>query len=334
GVLRGGYAARALPCGDRPEWRNGRRGGLKIRCPKGRVGSNPTSGTPSDQRQHSDPWMTQTHPDRSPESQNGHRGLRTCRCPSAAARSDLALTSAVMRPEGRQFFRVDRAASEASSLVGRRRELEALHTSLTAARGGPGRLARGGGDPGAGRPGIAQGLAGIALAEGVAVAWGRCLGAEGAPAFWPWRQVLRSLRVDPDAVLRGDDESPEDRFRLFDDVTAAVVASAGNAGLLVILDDVHWADEPSLLLLRHVAAQVDAARLLLLVSFRGVEPVSALPRVLPDLLRTPAMERLGLRGFGLLEVREQLAAAGVEDGAVDARYVLDLTGGNPLFVRE
>ncbi|MDQ3896885.1 MAG: AAA family ATPase, partial [Actinomycetota bacterium] len=225
-------------------------------------------------------------------------------------------------------------APEARSLVGRRRELEALHTALQAARGGSGRLVLCEGEPGAGKTRIAQELAGIALAEGVAVTWGRCVEAEGAPAFWPWRQVLRSLRVDPDPALRGDGELPEDRFRLFDDVAGAVASSAGGAGLLVILDDVHWADEPSLLLLRHVADRVDTTRLLLLANFRGVEPASALPRLLPDLLRTPAVERLGLRGFGLVEVREQLAAAGVEDGAIDARYVLDLTGGNPLFVRE
>jgi DNA-binding CsgD family transcriptional regulator len=174
----------------------------------------------------------------------------------------------------------------------------------------------------------------MALAEGVAVAWGRSIEVEGAPAFWPWRQVLQALGVDPDAVLRGDDESPEDRFRLFDDVTEVVVAAAADAGLLVILDDVHWADEPSLLLLRHVAALVDTTRLLFLANFRAVEPASALPRLLPDLLRGPAVERLGLRGFGLLEVREQLAAAGVQEDAIDARSVLDLTGGNPLFVRE
>ena len=239
-----------------------------------------------------------------------------------------------MRPDGRQSFRVGPAASEANPLVGRRRELEALHTSLEAARGGSGRLVLCEGEPGAGKTRIAQELAGMALAEGVAVAWGRCVEAEGAPAFWPWRQALRSLRVDPDAVLRGDDESPEDRFRLFDDVIGAVLASAGDAGLLLILDDIHWADEPSLLLLRHVAHQVDTTRLLLLANFRDVEPASALPRVLPDLLRAPAMERLGLRGFGLVEVREQLAAAGVDEGAIDARSVLDLTGGNPLFVRE
>src|SRR5215468_6796148 len=239
-----------------------------------------------------------------------------------------------MRPDGRRSIRVDGAASEATSFVGRRRELEALGSALDAARGGSGRVVLCEGEPGAGKTRLAQELAGMALAEGVAVAWGRCVEAEGAPPFWPWRQVLRSLRVDPDTVLRSDDESPGDRFRLFDEVTGAVVAAAGDGGVVVILDDVHWADEPSLLLLRHVADQVDATPLLLLVSFRSDEPVSALPRILPDLLRTPATERLSLRGFGLLEVREQLAAAGVEEGAIDPRYVFDLTGGNPLFVRE
>lgn len=228
----------------------------------------------------------------------------------------------------------DGPVPEASSLVGRRRELKVLQTALESTRAGSGRLVLCEGEPGAGKTRIAQELAGMALAEGVAVAWGRCVEAEGAPAFWPWRQVLRSLRVDPDAVLRGDADSPGDRFRLFDDVAAAIIGSAGGAGSLVILDDVHWADEPSLLLLRHVADQVDATRLLVVASYRDVEPGSALRRVLPDLLRTPAVERLSLRGFGLPDVREQLAAVRLGEGAIDARYVLDLTGGNPLFVRE
>jgi DNA-binding CsgD family transcriptional regulator len=229
---------------------------------------------------------------------------------------------------------VDSAVTEAGSLVGRRRELKTLQTALKSASGGSGRLVLCDGEPGAGKTRIAQELAGVALAEGVAVAWGRCVEAEGAPAFWPWRQVLRSLGVDPEGVLRGDVESPGDRFRLFDDISGTVVGSASGAGVLVILDDVHWADEPSLLLLRHVADQVDASRLLLVATFRDAEPGSALPRVLPDLMRTPAVERLSLRGFGLLEVSEQLAGIGLGEGAIDARYVLDLTGGNPLFVRE
>jgi hypothetical protein len=67
-------------------------------------------------------------------------------------------------------------------------------------------------------------------------------------------------------------------------------------------------------------------------AFRDVEPAGALPRVLPDLLRSPAAQRLDLRGFDVTEVREQLSRAIAGDP--DARAVLDLTGGNPLFVRE
>lgn len=252
---------------------------------------------------------------------------------SLAGSDRAALTSATMRPGGRPPLEADPVSADSRSLVGRRRELEALHASLEAARGGRGRLILCEGEPGAGKTRLAQELAGVALAGGLAVAWGRCVEAEGAPPFWPWRQVLRSLRIDQVTALEGDGESPEDRFRLFDAVADAVLASAGD-GLLVIFDDVHWADEPSLLLLRHVADRVDTTRLLLVANLRDVEPADALLRVLPDLLRAPAVERFRLRGFDLGEVREQLAATGVDEGAIDARSVLELTSGNPLFVRE
>lgn len=138
---------------------------------------------------------------------------------------------------------------------------------------------------------------------GFAVAWGRCVEAEGAPAFWPWRQVLRTLGVPPETLLTGGGESSEDRFRLLDDVTEAVCAAAESNGLVVILDDLHWADELALLVLRHLADRVAGARLFVLAACREVEPASVLPRVLPDLLRSPAVERLDLRSFDLAKVR-------------------------------
>jgi DNA-binding CsgD family transcriptional regulator/tetratricopeptide (TPR) repeat protein len=219
-------------------------------------------------------------------------------------------------------------------IVGRRRELDALRVWLDAARDGAGRLVLCVGEPGIGKTRLAQELAGVALAGGTAAAWGRCVEVEGAPAFWPWRQVLRSLGVDPDAVLVGDVESPEDRFRVFDEVTLAVRGVADKSGLVVILDDIHWGDEPSLLVLRHLADQIAGARLLVFAAFRDVEPASVLPRVLPDLQRSPAVERLDLRGFHLAEVREVLSRTAADASAAAARAVLDVTGGNPLFVRE
>jgi DNA-binding CsgD family transcriptional regulator len=219
-------------------------------------------------------------------------------------------------------------------IVGRRRELEWLRTWLHDARHGTGRLVLCAGEPGIGKTRLAQELAGIALAGGTAVAWGRCGEAEGAPAFWPWRQVLRSLGVEPDTVFGGDIESPEDRFRVFDDVTEAVRGAATKSGLVVILDDVHSGDESSLLVLRHLAEHIADARLLVFAAFRDSEPGSVLPRVLPDLLRSPAIERLDLRGFGLAEVREELSKTTAAEATADAGAVLDVTGGNPLFVRE
>jgi predicted ATPase len=133
----------------------------------------------------------------------------------------------------------------ADRMVGRQRELGALLAWVGAARDGAGRLVLCAGGPGIGKTRLAQEIAGVALADGMAVAWGRCFEAEGAPAFWPWRQVLRSLGVDPDAVLTGHVESPEDRFRALDNVTEAVRDVAGQGGLVVIFDDIHFGDEPS-----------------------------------------------------------------------------------------
>ncbi|HEY6682294.1 MAG TPA: AAA family ATPase [Propionibacteriaceae bacterium] len=220
----------------------------------------------------------------------------------------------------------------ADRMVGRQRELGALLAWVGAARDGAGRLVLCAGGPGIGKTRLAQEIAGVALADGMAVAWGRCFEAEGAPAFWPWRQVLRSLGVDPDSVLTGRVESPEDRFRALDNVTEAVRDVAGQGGLVVIFDDIHFGDEPSLLALRHLAYQIADAKLLVFATFRDVEPAMVLAGVLPDLLRSFGVERLDLRGFGLAEVREQLSAMAVEE--VNAAAVLDVTGGNPLFVRE
>jgi DNA-binding CsgD family transcriptional regulator len=218
-------------------------------------------------------------------------------------------------------------------LLGRGRELAALREWLDGSRVGRGRLVLCGGEPGIGKTRLAQEVAGVALAGGTAVAWGRCAEGEGAPAFWPWRQVLRSIGAG-DAVLNGDVESPQDRFRVVFDLAEVVRGAAGRSGLVVILDDIHWADEPSLLALRHLSDHVADSPLLLFATFRPGEPAARLRDVVPDLLRTPATERLDLAGFGLEEVRQQLTMTAGADADHDAGGILELTGGNPLFVRE
>ncbi|MEJ2860016.1 ATP-binding protein [Actinomycetospora flava] len=205
------------------------------------------------------------------------------------------------------------------ALVGRDRELALLAGWLDAARAGAGRLVLCGGEPGIGKTRLAQEVAGRALARGVAVVWGRCAEDGEVPALWPWRQVLRGLGSDA-GLLEG-----EERFRVVEDVGTAL-CDAGE--LLVVLDDVHRGDEASLHVLRHAATAVTGARVLLLATYRDVGPDGPLSRMLPDLAGAPGAERLDLRGFGADEVRAQLA----DDELVDT--VLELTGGNPLFVRE
>ena len=68
--------------------------------------------------------------------------------------------------------------------------------------------------------------------------------------------MIRSLGDDPDAVFAGRVESPEDRFRVLDNVIEAMWDVASQSGLVVILDDIHAGDEPSLLVLRHVPEQI------------------------------------------------------------------------------
>lgn len=218
------------------------------------------------------------------------------------------------------------------ALVGRRREIDALRAWLGVARAGSGRLVLCAGEPGIGKTRLAQELAGIALAAGSAVAWGRCSEVEGAPPFWPWRQVVRSLEADRGAVVGA--ESPEDRFRVVDDLTEAVRGAAGTNGLVVILDDIHWADAPSLLVLRHLGERIAVTPLLVLATCRDPAPVGTERGMLADLLRSPAYERLDLRGFDLDEVRAQLSSTAGGEPGPDAGAVLDVTGGNPLFVRE
>ena len=229
---------------------------------------------------------------------------------------------------------VDHGALVQEGILGRQSELGALGAWLDAARNGSGRLILCAGAPGIGKTRLAQEVAGLALAGGTTVAWGRCVEAEGSPPFWPWRQVLRSLGLDP-APAMGSAVDPEDRFRVLDGLASTIREAAERTPVLVILDDVHWADEPSLLVLRHVALHLADGRLAVLATFRDMEPASRLPVVLPDLLRAPAVERVDLQGFGLAEVREQLERAGAgASGDTDAEVVLDVTAGNPLFVRE
>lgn len=108
------------------------------------------------------------------------------------------------------------------------------------------------GEPGIGKTRLAEELATRPGARGVPVLWGRAAEDGAAPAFWPWRQLLAALRangLERPGAHEGADDAARARFRFFDAVSAAVTSTAARAGL-VVLDDMHGADRPSVLLLR------------------------------------------------------------------------------------
>jgi hypothetical protein len=240
-----------------------------------------------------------------------------------------------------------------------------LEASLTAVLEGSGRLLLCSGEPGIGKTRLAQELVSLAGRRGVPAVWGRGVDMAATPPYWPWRQVLvrvaelidagkvgaevvaaaaadlAPLLQDPgrrveDAV---GDGSQEERWRLFDAASRVLRACAAGDGLVVVLDDLHWADRPSLLLLEHLVHQLEAgdSRLLVLATYRDTEagPGSPLGDLLPGLAGGRASERLHLRGLDEDAVRSRLGAvSGREVPRATARAVHQLTGGNPFFVGE
>lgn len=224
---------------------------------------------------------------------------------------------------------------EPPSLVGRGPALAGLGAALDAALAGHGSLVLITGEPGIGKTALATRFAGEAAARGTRVAWSRCAEGPGAPAFWPWTQVLRTT-----GGLPGEEDhlappgtrathEPADRFRIFDRVTSQLAGAAAGSGLLAVLEDLHWSDPDSVELLEFAARQLAASRLLLVGSYREDEAADRLRRV----AAAGAVIRLdGLDTAGVSQLMAQAAGGPVPAEAAAAMHAR--TGGNPLFVRE
>ncbi len=233
-------------------------------------------------------------------------------------------------------------------LVGRDRELTALRGALAAAVDGDPRLVLVNGEPGIGKTRLVEELVGIGATRRVAAAWGRCAEADGAPPYWPWREVLAALAqrtaVGPELeALRPGGPSTaakggvEQRFQVFDAMVAHLRAATADEPLIVVLDDMHWADEPSLLLLGHVGRGLEAGRLLVVVTYRDTElsdghPLRPLAVELARQPRTERVELSGLRPDAVGRYLRTLTGADLPDATVER--INEVTGGNPFFVGE
>jgi DNA-binding SARP family transcriptional activator len=249
------------------------------------------------------------------------------------------LHEAILREEPRLDL-PERSEPERTAFVGRMAELAELEGGLDDALGGRGRLFLLVGEPGIGKSRLAEEVLARGRARGARVLVGRCWEAGGAPSYWPWVQAMRADDVPAFPEVAGDAAGADPdaaRFRLFDE-TAELLGRASQARpLVILLDDVHAADEPSLLLLRFLARTIAATRILLLVAYRDVDPIPEAPltETVAEVAREPVTRRLYLHGLSTEEVGEyvDLTAAGL--GSADVvRTLHDETEGNPLFVGE
>jgi DNA-binding CsgD family transcriptional regulator/tetratricopeptide (TPR) repeat protein len=218
------------------------------------------------------------------------------------------------------------------------------------------------GEPGIGKTSLAGQVESRAADLRVPVAWGSCADDEGAPPLWPWRQILAGCAVGPAPGDRPRDEAsrvpgagaddvagqvrpgaaapPPDgseRFRLFESLTAEVTAAAAHAGLVMVLDDLQWADPMSAMLLAHLGRDLPGSRVLVFAAYRDQELSRNAPAqaAVAALVREPGTVQLRLAGLAEAEVADQLEAT--FGRRFDLRVVAGVasrTGGNPFFVAE
>jgi DNA-binding SARP family transcriptional activator len=255
--------------------------------------------------------------------------------------------------------------------VGREDELAELLAGLDDAYAGRGRLFLLVGEPGIGKSRLADELIAHARARGARILVGRCWEAGGAPAYWPWVQSLRAyVRTSDTAALRSQlgagaadvaqivpelrqhfPDSPDlpdlpeptslesegARFRLFDATAEFLRNASESRPILLVLDDLHAADVPSLLLLQFVVRELGSTRMLVLGAYRDVDPIPGQPLtgILAELAREPVTRRLGLGGLSGQNVAEYVDLTASELASPELVAALhEETEGNPLFVGE
>jgi tetratricopeptide (TPR) repeat protein len=254
-------------------------------------------------------------------------------------------------------------------LADRTTELERLTRKWEEARAGTTRLVMLAGEPGIGKTRLCAALGELAHDQGATVLYGRN-DEEALMPYQPFVEGLRALSVarsglrsalappatpegphpavsrdestDVVAQLAGlahtddiDDDPETGRYRLFRAVAALLAATATDAPVLLVLDDLHWADRPTILLLRHLVRAPEPGALLIVGTYRDTEVIggSPLADALGDFHRTTGYERVRLGGLDRAGVASLIGpAAGGDTRLADA--VFDETEGNPFFVTE
>ncbi|OKH85135.1 hypothetical protein EB75_00785 [Mycobacterium sp. ST-F2] len=244
--------------------------------------------------------------------------------------------------------------------VGRGTELERLFTAWQTALAGTANSVLIAGEPGVGKTRLAGEWSRQAYDQGALVIYGRCDEDLGAP-YQPFAEALRALvpclgadrlrglrgveallalvpglaDVLPDVAAPTRADPDTERYALFDAVVAVMGVASASTPVVLILDDLHWAAKPTLLLLRHLLRFGDHARVQIVGTYRSTDldrshPLAAM---LADLNRDGTASRLSLSGLDVNEVTAYVAETGYDDEEL-ARALASVTGGNPFFLIE
>jgi hypothetical protein len=219
-----------------------------------------------------------------------------------------------------------------SLFVGRRTELDALDAALRDARDGRGRLVLLEGEPGIGKTRLATEIVARAEKEGAKSGVGRAWDGGGAPPWFVWSEALRPLGIE--LALPKTISSDEARFVALQELAERLRALTSETPAVLVLDDVQWADVPSLLALRFVARGIRAAgaRLLLIGTVRAPDESAPNVREQLDAIRREALV-LRLTGLGEDDLGALARGVGVESRAAGAALA-HATGGNALYAHE
>jgi DNA-binding SARP family transcriptional activator len=271
--------------------------------------------------------------------------------PAQEGRLELPLPPGLAKADDRPF-------------VGRERALDSLRRALAAAASGERRFMLVAGEPGIGKTSLAAAFAREAHAGGAIVLYGRS-DEEALVPYQPFVDVISYLVVTGQLDQFGDSLAfeleelgrfvpelrrhvpppreasgsvPEtERYRLFEAMITLLGCVAGERTLVLIFDDLHWADRPTLLLLRHLLRAPEPSRLLAVGAYRDVEvdPSTPLAEVLTDARRELPLKLIELKGLDEQETEELIQAhqGGVPRPGLAAR-LHDHTGGNPFFLEE